>query len=311
MLSSILFLIIGSIGLFYGSEWLIDGAKDIAKRFKISDLVIGLTIVSIGTSFPELVVGIISSLEGHNDFVIGNVLGSNVANIGLALGLPALFYKMHFEYKNVISAFTYNLLACGILYYVISDNHIGFVDSQMLLFLFTIYIIASFLRPNITGELENEREVCLRLVPLPKSIRKFAVGSIMLYAGSELFISNGAAPLVREFGFSEKAIGMTVVAIGTSLPELFVTMMALSKKEVGISLGNIIGSNIFNILFVLGVVGLINPLTVSDVSFELFFGVGLLFLLAFLSFFYKGLNKLSGFLLVSIYILFLYLQFYG
>ena len=311
MLSSILFLIIGSIGLFYGSEWLIDGAKDIAKKFKISDLVIGLTIVSVGTSFPELVVGIISSLEGHNDFVIGNVLGSNVANIGLALGLPALFYKMHFEYKNVISAFIYNLLACGVLYYVLSDNHIGFVDSQMLLFLFTIYIIASFLRPNITGELENEREVCLRLVPLPKSIRKFAVGSIMLYAGSELFISNGAAPLVREFGFSEKAIGMTVVAIGTSLPELFVTMMALSKKEVGISLGNIIGSNIFNILFVLGVVGLINPLTVSDVSFELFFGVGLLFLLAFLSFFYKGLNKLSGFLLVSIYILFLYLQFYG
>lgn len=311
MLSSILFLIIGSIGLFYGSEWLIDGAKDIAKKFKISDLVIGLTIVSVGTSFPELVVGIISSLEGHNDFVIGNVLGSNVANIGLALGLPALFYKMHFEYKNVISAFIYNLLACGVLYYVLSDNHIGFVDSQMLLFLFTIYIIASFLRPNITGELENEREVCLRLVPLPKSIRKFAVGSIMLYAGSELFISNGAAPLVREFGFSEKAIGMTVVAIGTSLPELFVTMMALSKKEVGISLGNIIGSNIFNILFVLGVVGLVNPLTVSDVSFELFFGVGLLFLLAFLSFFYKGLNKLSGFLLVSIYILFLYLQFYG
>jgi len=309
MLSSILFLIIGSIGLFYGSEWLIDGAKDIAKKFKISDIVIGLTIVSIGTSFPELVVGIISSLEGHDDFVIGNVLGSNVANIGLALGLPALFYKMHFEYKNVISAFIYNLLACGVLYYVLSDNHIGFVDSQMLLFLFTIYIIASFLRPNITScdnELENEEEVCLK-----KSFGRVFAGAIILYAGSELFVSNGAAPLVREFGFSEKAIGMTIVAIGTSLPELFVTMMALSKKEVGISLGNIIGSNIFNILFVLGVIGLINPLTVSDVSFELFFGAGLLFLLAFLSFFYKGLNKLSGFLLVSIYVLFLYLQFYG
>jgi len=309
MLSSILFLIIGSIGLFYGSEWLIDGAKDIAKKFKISDLVIGLTIVSVGTSFPELVVGIISSLEGHNDFVIGNVLGSNVANIGLALGLPALFYKMHFEYKNVISAFIYNLLACGVLYYVLSDNQIGFVDSQMLLFLFTIYIIASFLRPNITScdnELENEEEVCLK-----KSFGRVFAGAIILYAGSELFVSNGAAPLVREFGFSEKAIGMTIVAIGTSLPELFVTMMALSKKEVGISLGNIIGSNIFNILFVLGVIGLINPLTVSDVSFELFFGAGLLFLLAFLSFFYKGLNKLSGFLLVSIYVLFLYLQFYG
>ena len=309
MLSSIFFLLIGSVGLFYGSEWLIDGAKDIAKRLKISDLVIGLTIVSIGTSFPELVVGIISSLEGHADFVIGNVLGSNVANIGLALGLPALFYKMNFEYKNVISAFFYNMLACGVLFYIISDNQITSADAQILLFLFTIYIIASFLRPNITScgnELENDEEICLK-----KSFARLLSGSIMLYAGSELFISNGAAPLVREFGFSEKAIGMTVVAMGTSLPELFVTIMALSKKEVGISLGNIIGSNIFNILFVLGVIGLINPLTVSNVYFELLFGVGLLFLLAFLSFFYKGLNKVSGFLLVSIYILFLYLQFYG
>ena len=309
MLSSIFFLLIGSVGLFYGSEWLIDGAKAIAKKLKISDLVIGLTIVSIGTSFPELVVGIISSLQGHADFVIGNVLGSNVANIGLALGLPALFYKMNFEYKNVISAFFYNMLACGVLFYIISDNQITSADAQILLFLFTIYIIASFLRPNITScgnELENDEDICLK-----KSFARLLSGSIMLYAGSELFISNGAAPLVREFGFSEKAIGMTVVAMGTSLPELFVTIMALSKKEVGISLGNIIGSNIFNILFVLGVIGLINPLTVSNVYFELLFGVGLLFLLAFLSFFYKGLNKVSGFLLVSIYILFLYLQFYG
>ena len=309
MLSSIFFLIIGSIGLFYGSEWLVDGAKDIAKKFKISDLVIGLTIVSIGTSFPELVVGIISSLEGHADFVIGNVLGSNIANIGLALGLPALFYKMDFEYKNVISAFMYNLLACGALYYIILDNQISSSDSQIFLFLFVIYIIASFLRPNITScgnELANEEDVCLR-----KAFGRLISGSLILYAGSELFVSNGAAPLVREFGFSEKAVGMTVVAMGTSLPELFVTMTALSRKEVGISLGNIIGSNIFNILFVLGIIGLIGPLEVSDVSFELFFGVGLLFLLFFLSFFYKGLNKLSGFLLVLIYILFLYLQFYG
>tara|TARA_X000000368_G_scaffold145370_1_gene114669 strand:+ start:1624 stop:2556 length:933 start_codon:yes stop_codon:yes gene_type:complete len=310
MLSSIFFLLIGSIGLFYGSEWIVDGAKDIAKKLKISDLVIGLTIVSIGTSFPELIAGIQSLLENKHDFVIGNVLGSNVANIGLALGLPALFYKINFEYKNVISAFFYNLLACAALFYIISDNEITSADSQILLFLFTIYIIASFLRPNITScgnELENDQEISLL-----KSFARLFWGSIVLYAGSELFISNGALSLLDHIGADyEKAIGMTVIAIGTSLPEVFVTMTALSKKEVGISLGNIIGSNIFNILFVLGVIGLINPLTVSNVSFELLFGVGLLFLLAFLSFFYKGLNKVSGFLLVSIYILFLYLQFYG
>ncbi len=310
MLSSIFFLFIGSIGLFYGSEWLVDGAKNIAKKLKISDLVIGLTIVSIGTSFPELIAGIQSVLEDKHDFVIGNVLGSNVANIGLALGLPALFYKMNFEYKNVISAFFYNILACGILFYIISDNQITSSDSQILLFLFTIYIIASFLRPNITScknELENDGEICLT-----NSFARLLSGSIILYVGSELFIKNGALSLLAYIGEDyEKAIGMTVIAIGTSLPEVFVTMTALSKKEVGISLGNIIGSNIFNILFVLGVIGLINPLEVSNVSFELLFGVGLLLLLAFLSFFYKGLNKVSGFLLLSIYILFLYLQFYG
>lgn len=310
MLSSIFFLLIGSIGLFYGSEWIVDGAKDIAKKLKISDLVIGLTIVSIGTSFPELIAGIQSVLENKHDFVIGNVLGSNVANIGLALGLPALFYKMNFEYKNVISAFFYNILACSILFYIILDNKITSSDSQILLFLFTIYIIASFLRPNITScqnELENDGEICLK-----KSFARLLSGSIMLYAGSELFIKNGALSLLEYIGADyEKAIGMTVIAIGTSLPEVFVTMTALSKKEVGISLGNIIGSNIFNILFVLGVIGLIKPLEVSDVSDELLFGVGLLFLLALLSFFYKGLNKISGFLLLSIYILFIYLQFYG
>jgi cation:H+ antiporter len=310
MLSSIFFLLTGSLGLFYGSEWLVDGAKDIAKKLKISDLVIGLTIVSIGTSFPELIVGIQSLLGDKHDFVIGNVLGSNVANIGLALGLPALFYKINFEYKNVISAFFYNMLACGFLFYIISDNEITSADAQILLFLFIIYIIASFLRPNITScnnEMANEEDVCLK-----KAFGKLFSGAIVLYFGSELFITNGALPLLGHIGEQyEKALGMTVVAIGTSLPEVFVTMTALSKKEVGISLGNIIGSNIFNILFVLGVIGLIRPLTVSDVSSELLFGVGLLFLLAFLSFFYKGLNKVSGFLLLSIYILFLYLQFYG
>ena len=110
MLSSLFFLIVGSAGLYFGSEWLIDGAKDLAKKLKVSELVIGLTIVSIGTSFPELVVGLISAFEGYTDFVIGNVLGSNIANIGLAIGLPAIFFKINFDLKNSIAPFIYNLL---------------------------------------------------------------------------------------------------------------------------------------------------------------------------------------------------------
>ena len=309
MLSSLFFLIFGSLGLYFGSEFLIDGAKSLAKKLKVSDLVIGLTIVSIGTSFPELIVGLISAFQGYTDFVIGNVLGSNIANIGLAIGLPAIFFKINFDLKNSIAPFIYNLLACLMLYIFLQDNLINSNEAQGLLLVFFVYIIASFLRPNITscnGELENEN-VC----PAYQSVLRIIAGSTILYYGSVLFVDNGAIPLVKQFGFSEKAVGMTVVAIGTSLPELFVTLMALSKKEVGISLGNIIGSNIFNILFVLATIALVTPVKTSNVNFELFLGVGFLLSLMLFIYLHKGLKKFTASILLIGYITFLYLQFYG
>ena len=309
MLSSLFFLIFGSLGLYFGSEFLIDGAKSLAKKLKVSDLVIGLTIVSIGTSFPELIVGLISAFQGYTDFVIGNVLGSNIANIGLAIGLPALFFKIDFDLKNSIAPFIYNLLACLMLYIFLNDSLINSKEAQGLLLIFFVYIIASFLRPNITscnGELENEN-VC----PAYQSVMRIIAGSTILYYGSVLFVDNGAIPLVKQFGFSEKAVGMTVVAIGTSLPELFVTLMALSKKEVGISLGNIIGSNIFNILFVLATIALVTPVKTSNVNFELFLGVGFLLSLMLFIYLHKGLKKFTASILLIGYITFLYLQFYG
>ena len=306
VLSSIFFLILGSIGLYFGSEWLIDGAKNLAKRLKISDLVIGLTIVSIGTSFPELVIGLISAWEGYNDFILGNVLGSNIANIGLALGLPALLYNISFHSRDLTSVFIYNLIAVAYLYYILLDDKIVLIESQGLLFLFVIYVIRSFLRPDATTKIELDEDDNLSLI---NSISRLIAGAVVLYAGSELFVNNGAAPLAIQLGVSQKAVGMTVVAVGTSLPEIFVTLIALSKKAVGISLGNIIGSNIFNILFVLGTVGLVGPIDVQDVTFELFFGLFLLFLLWVFGMFFNGLNKFSGAFLVLLYIIFVYLQF--
>tara|TARA_Y100001970_G_scaffold270951_1_gene365519 strand:- start:446 stop:1378 length:933 start_codon:yes stop_codon:yes gene_type:complete len=308
MLSSIFFLIVGSIGLYFGAEWLIDGAKNLAKRLKISDLVIGLTIVSIGTSFPELVVGLTSESEELNDFVIGSVLGSNVANIGLALGLPALLYRISFHSRDLTSVFIYNLIAVAYLYYILLDDKIALIESQGLLFIFVIYLIGSFLRPDATiNKIELDEDDNLSLI---NSISRLAAGVVMLWAGSELFVKNGAKPLIENLGVSEQAIGMTVVAIGTSLPEIFVTLMALSRKAVGISLGNIIGSNIFNILFVLGTVGLLGPIAFTDVTFEIFFGLSLLFLLWIFGIFFNGLNKFSGAFLVLLYIIFAYLQYF-
>ena len=306
MLSSIFFLIVGSIGLYFGSEWLIDGAKNLAKRLKISDLVIGLTIVSIGTSFPELVIGLISAWEGYNDFILGNVLGSNIANIGLALGLPALLYNISFHSRDLTSVFIYNLIAVAYLYYILLDDKIVPIEAQGLLFIFVIYMIGSFLRPDATAKIELDEDDNLSLI---NSISRLVAGAVMLWAGSDLFVNNGAAPFARELGVSEKTVGMTVVAIGTSLPEIFVTLMALSRKAVGISLGNIIGSNIFNILFVLGSVGLVGTIDASPATEELLFGLFLLFLLWIFGMFFNGLNKFSGAFLVLLYIIFAYLQF--
>ena len=305
-LSPLFFLAIGSAILFVGSEWLISAAKVIARKLRFSDFVIGLTVVAIGTSFPELVVGIISALGGYSEFVMGNVLGSNIANIGLALGLPVLFYSIKFQVDDIRDVIVYNILACIYLYFISLDNMISTGDSLGLLLIFSVFMFGRIFRANIDVEPSNGTQVSGNIFP---SLVRLLAGGMCLYWGSELFINNGAVPLVRQFGFSEKAIGMTVVAIGTSLPEVFVTMVALSKKEVGISLGNIIGSNILNIVFVLGIVGLINPIVFSNINFELFYGLILVFLLLPLSLFFGGLNRSSGIFLLLLYTIFLYLQF--
>ena len=307
MASSLFFLALGSDILFVGSEWLINAAKAIARKLRFSDFVIGLTVVAIGTSFPELVVGIISALGGYSEFVMGNVLGSNVANIGLALGLPALFYSIKFQVNHIRDVIAYNILACVYLYFISLDHMISLEDSLGLLLIFSVFIFGRIFRASIDTEPSNGTQVSGNIFP---SLVRLLAGGMCLYWGSELFINNGAVPLMKESGLSEKAIGMTVVAIGTSLPEVFVTMVALSKKEVGISLGNIIGSNILNIVFVLGIVALINPIEfISDINFELFYGLILVFLLLPLSLFFGGLNRSSGIFLLLLYTIFLYLQF--
>ena len=306
MSSSLFFLAAGSAILFVGSEWLISAAKVIARKLRFSDFVIGLTVVAIGTSFPELVVGIISALGGYSEFVMGNVLGSNIANIGLALGLPVLFYSIKFQVGDIRDVIVYNILACVYLYFISLDNMISLQDSLGLLLIFSVFIFGRIFRASIDTEPSNGTQVSGNIFP---SLVRLLAGGMCLYWGSELFINNGAVPLMKESGFSERAIGMTVVAIGTSLPEVFVTMVALSKKEVGISLGNIIGSNILNIVFVLGIVGLINPIAFSNINFELFYGLILVFLLLPLSLFFGGLNRSSGIFLLLLYTIFLYLQF--
>lgn len=308
MFQSIFFLMLGSAGLYYGSEWLIDSAKSIAKKFNVSDLVIGLTIVSIGTSFPELVVGIISSLNGYSDFIIGNVLGSNVANIGLALAIPAIFIVITIKFSDLFPSLIYNLIACILLISIIGDNVISRNDSYSLISFFILYVIFTFYRGKIKDSNQEKTDI-IDNSSIFVLFGKFLIGCLILFFGSEIFVNRGAAPLVSLFGFSEKAVGMTIVAIGTSLPELFVTFLALIRKEANISIGNIIGSNVFNILFVLGVIAYINPINISNVSFEIYFGLALLMLLGIATFFQGKVNRNLGLVLLSLYLIFVFLQF--
>jgi len=299
---------LGSAGLYYGSEWLIDSAKSIAKKFNVSDLVIGLTIVSIGTSFPELVVGIISSLNGYSDFIIGNVLGSNVANIGLALAIPAIFIVITIKFSDLFPSLIYNLIACILLISIIGDNVISRNDSYSLISFFILYVIFTFYRGKIKDSNQEKTDI-IDNSSIFVLFGKFLIGCLILFFGSEIFVNRGAAPLVSLLGFSEKAIGMTIVAIGTSLPELFVTFLALIRKEANISIGNIIGSNVFNILFVLGVIAYINPINISNVSFEIYFGLALLMLLGIATFFQGKVNRNLALVLLSLYLIFVFLQF--
>jgi len=299
---------LGSAGLYYGSEWLIDSAKSIAKKFNVSDLVIGLTIVSIGTSFPELVVGIISSLNGYSDFIIGNVLGSNVANIGLALAIPAIFIVITIKFSDLFPSLIYNLIACILLISIIGDNVISRNDSYSLISFFILYVIFTFYRGKIKDSNQEKTDI-IDISSIFVLFGKFLIGCLILFFGSEIFVNRGAAPLVSLLGFSEKAVGMTIVAIGTSLPELFVTFLALIRKEANISIGNIIGSNVFNILFVLGVIAYINPINISNVSFEIYFGLALLMLLGIATFFQGKVNRNLGLVLLSLYLIFVFLQF--
>jgi cation:H+ antiporter len=308
MFQSIFFLMLGSAGLYYGSEWLIDSAKSIAKKFNVSDLVIGLTIVSIGTSFPELVVGIISSLNGYSDFIIGNVLGSNVANIGLALAIPAIFIVITIKFSDLFPSLIYNLIACILLISIIGDNVISRNDSYSLISFFILYVIFTFYRGKIKDSNQEKTDI-IDNSSIFVLFGKFLIGCLILFFGSEIFVNRGAAPLVSLLGFSEKAVGMTIVAIGTSLPELFVTFLALIRKEANISIGNIIGSNVFNILFVLGVIAYINPINISNVSFEIYFGLALLMLLGIATFFQGKVNRNLGLVLLSLYLIFVFLQF--
>ena len=255
MFNSLLFLLIGSCMLYYGAEWIVKGGSNIARKLNISSLVIGLTVVAFGTSLPELIVSIFSALEGSSAIAVGNVIGSNVANVGLVLGLSAFIFPISVVYDNIKRDLLIYLMSCAIFIFFAFDGRISQFEGMVFVISLFFYIYYCIKSP-IVEQNNTEEEVDDKM---SKLIIYILAGIAFLSFGAEIFV-DGAIYLARYFGLSEVVIGMSVVAFGTSLPELATSVMAAFHKESSISVGNIIGSNIFNILSVLGITSIIYPL---------------------------------------------------
>lgn len=303
--------VVGFVVLIIGANWLVDGAVSLGIRAKLSSLVIGLTVVAFGTSLPELVINVFASLKGSSDLAIGNILGSNIMNVLLILGVSSIILPITVSKISLYRDIPFGILAAIILgfmakdFFVGSTNLIGPLDGIFLIIIFGIYLCLLVRKGN---SLEVDVDVNKTPDSWGKTLFLIAIGCVGLYCGGE-WVSDGALAIAKAIGISESAIGLTIVATATSLPELVTAIVAARKKNIGIVMGNVLGSNIINVFVILGISALINPLVFQQ---GLFIQLGIVLavnlILLFLIYFGKGmkLTKWEGCTLIVLYVLFVY-----
>ncbi|EEH98329.1 MAG: calcium/sodium antiporter [Clostridium sp.] len=310
---SYLILIIGFILLIKGADIFVDGAAKIAKKFGIPSIIVGLTIVSLGTSAPELSVSLIASFEGNNGITIGNVLGSNIFNTLMVLGVTAIIMPIVIKKNSVIKDYIINIVVSIVLLVLTfgrvllnKEAALTRISGIILLILCTIYTVYLIKSAKSRKEEDSEEEEDIKIL---SCIIKIILGIIGIIAGGNLVVSS-ASDIAYSFGLSDKLVGLTIVAVGTSLPELVTTMIASIKGENDIAIGNVLGSNIFNILLILGVSSSINAIPISSsLLIDILFLIVISIILGI--FMFKGkkdklkLDKLEGLILVLLYIIYM------
>ncbi|MCL7753771.1 calcium/sodium antiporter [Polaribacter sp. Z022] len=304
-----LLIIGGLILLILGGNWLLKSAVALSLKLDVPKIVIGMTVVSFATSAPELIVSINAALSGSSDLALGNVIGSNIANLGLVLGITLLLGTMHVQKSFYKTDWPVMMIASILLYFFLSGDNVIARNEGIILFSFLIIFLIYLLRYQKTAVLDELPEDDEPL-PLYKIVLFLVIGGLGLWGGSELLIK-GATSMALEYGVSERVIGVTVVSIGTSVPELAASIIAVLKKEKAISLGNLIGSNVFNILAVLGITSIITPVAVKDIGIldnDIYWMLGISFVVLPLVFVPKGyrLNWKDGIVLLAAYIAFIY-----
>lgn len=271
MIILMVLIIAGFTALVFGANWLVDGSSALAKKYNVSDLIIGLTIVSFGTSAPELIVNTVASVNGYPDIILGNILGSNNFNLFIILGITGLIYPMRVHRSSVWKEIPISFIAALLLlllannFFINGTSGISRIDGVILMLCFVAFLYYVFKQMKSGAETVEE-------VAFQHNMSNFKIWGLIilglagLIIGGRLVVDNGVE-LATRLGVSEKIIGLTIIAIGTSLPELLTSVVAATKKNTGIAIGNIIGSNIFNIFFILSVSSLIAPVT-YNISFN-------------------------------------------
>lgn len=267
---SFLILLAGLVMVVFGANIMVDGAAALAKKYNIPNIVIGLTVVAFGTSSPELAISSYSAFTGNSEIALGNIVGSNIANIFLILGITSIIYPLTILRNTVLKEIPFSLLAAVILFVMINDvmlageskNIISLSDGIILLSFMGIFMYYLVHLARTSGE---DEDLNILNMSKPKSLLYIVGGMIFLIAGGKLFVDS-AIDVALSFGMSKAVIGLTIVAIGTSLPELATSVVAALKKNSDIAVGNVVGSNIFNVFFVLGISSLIAPLPKGDIT---------------------------------------------
>lgn len=298
----ILILCLGMVIVVWGADKFTDGASSLARRWNVSEMIIGLTVLAMGTSMPEFAVSFFSALEGKADMSIGNVVGSNIANVLLIVGVSSVLIPMSLTKKLLARDILLVVLSSLVLVVLSRDGNVSRSDGLVLLLCFGMYIMYSFYvakhNPEQTG-------TCGNIYGWNKTLGYSFLGLLCLVGGGQMLVS-GASDLAISCGMSEKVVGLTILAVGTSLPELATSIVAARKGSKGLALGNAIGSNLFNVFFILGTTATICPLSIQAIGqldWVVFVGSGIM-LLAFGITGYK-ITKIEGTIMVSIYFLYL------
>lgn len=309
---ALLVLAVGLGMLVAGGDLLISGATRLASRLGMSPLLIGLTVVAFGTSMPEMFVSITATLGGHQDIMFGNIVGSNIANVGLVLALSAIFYPLSIVYKDLSTEF---ILISGASFICIAAAYFG-VFPRILGFAFSLGLIA-YTVYSYRAEHKSNKSSTVEITPATSAIVFYSYYAIMsfcfagltlMWFGSDYFIK-GAVDLARYFGLSELVIGLTLAAVGTSLPELASSISAIKKKQGDMLVGNILGSNLFNLLLVLGSTAAIKSVLLPEIALTRDLPIMTFFtvILIPLAIFSKKISRVSGFVLLSCYCGYIYI----